>query len=65
MEPSEHFIRKCLLRKAFSDSTRSGFLVPYQISRFLITFSNSIRSGLSLYCIKVDATITEYYYKPI
>ena len=35
-----------LLEKAFSDSIRSGFLVPYQKSRFLITFSNSIRSGL-------------------
>ena len=37
-----------LLEKAFSDSIRRGFLVPYQKkSRFLITFSNSIKSGLS------------------
>ena len=46
---SENFIRKCLIGKAFSDSIRSGFLVPYEKSRFLITFSNSIRSGLILY----------------
>ena len=29
--------------KAFSDHPRSGFLVPHQKSRFLISFSNSIR----------------------
>ena len=34
-----------VLEKAFSDNVRSGFLVPYQRSRFLISFSNSIRSG--------------------
>ena len=40
-------LENVLLEKAFSDdSIRSGFLVPYQKSRFLITFSNSIRSGL-------------------
>ena len=40
-------LESVLLEKAFSDSIRSGFLVPYQKkSRFLITFSNSIRSGL-------------------
>ena len=31
--------------KAFSGHVRSGFLVPYQKSRFLISFSNSIRSA--------------------
>ena len=34
-----------ILEKAFSDNVRSGFLVPYQKSRFLISFSNNIRSG--------------------
>ena len=33
--------------KAFSDHIRSGFLVPDQKSRFLISFLNSIRSGLT------------------
>ena len=42
-------LENVLLEKAFSDSVRSGFLVPYQKSRFLITFSNSIRSDLKLY----------------
>ena len=32
--------------KAFSDHIRSRFLVPDQKSRFLISFSNSVRSGL-------------------
>ena len=32
--------------KNFSDHTRSGFLVPDQKSRFLISFFKSIRSGL-------------------
>ena len=35
-----------LSEKAFSDHIRSEFLVPYEKSRFLISFSNSIRSGL-------------------
>ena len=39
-------LENVLLEKAFYDSIRSGFLVPYQKSRFLITFSNSIKSGL-------------------
>ena len=39
-------LENVLLEKAFSDSIRSGFLVPFQKSRFFITFSNSIRSGL-------------------
>ena len=39
---------KSYQKKAFSDPIRSGFLVPYQKSRFLISFSNSIRSGLTL-----------------
>ena len=30
----------------FSDHMRSGFLVPYQKRRFLISFSDKIRSGL-------------------
>ena len=42
----EIVLENVLLEKAFSDSIRSGFLVPFQKSRFLITFSNSIRSGL-------------------
>ena len=33
--------------KAFSDHIRSGFLVLYQKSRFLMSFSNSRRSGLT------------------
>ena len=36
-----------ILDKAYSDNIRSGFLVPYEKSRFLISFSNSIRSGLT------------------
>ena len=44
----EILLENVLLEKAFSDSIRSGFLVPYQKSRFLKTFSNSIiRSGLT------------------
>ena len=37
--------------KAFSNHIRSGFLVPYQKSRFLIPFSNSIRSGLETFFV--------------
>ena len=39
------------LEKAFSDNIRSGFLVPYQKSRFLISFSNSVRSGQTIILI--------------
>ena len=60
---SVFFLENVLLEKAFSDSIRSGFLVPYQKNRFLITFSNSIRSGLTgtpkqrqKYMIKLYAT---------
>ena len=49
----ENSIRKCLIEKAFSDSIRSGFLVPYQKSRFLMRFSNSIRSGLRFGCVLI------------
>ena len=56
-------LENVLLEKAFSDSIRSGFLVPYQKSRFLIIFSNSIISGLTgtpkqrqKYMIKLYAT---------
>ena len=41
-------LENVLLEKAYSGGIRSGFLVPYQKSRFLITFSNSIRSGLRI-----------------
>ena len=36
-----------ILEKAFSDNTRSGVLVPHQKRRFLVSFSNSIRSDLT------------------
>ena len=48
---------KAISEKAFSDHIRSGFLVPYQKSRFLISFPNSIRSGL----IRVFFFIKEKY----
>ena len=42
LELSENDIRK----GTFSDHIRSGVLVPNQKSRFIIPFSNKIRSGL-------------------
>ena len=48
-----------VLEKAFSDHTKSGFLVPYQKSHFafMISFSNRIRSGLLLYPMDLFITI--------
>ena len=55
-----------ILEKAFSDNIRSGFLAPYQKSCFLISFSNSIRSGLMpLFSRKIKIrTHTNYFEHP-
>ena len=41
-----------ILEKASFDHVRSRFLVPYQKNRFLISFSNRIRTGLRIKIIR-------------